>query len=154
VSQQHELVALTILCTAFFSTLFLAFTLDIGFLSFIDESSSLWVVSMVTAMLTSGCTLATWGSISTEFGARLAFPANEAAIGGLMESAASLAAYGFVVMGGWWLKEGGASTFMLIMSVFVWLSMMLFFGVCCREHHLFSSRESTTTAATTATTTR
>jgi MFS family permease len=139
ITQQHENVALTILCTAFFATLVLALVLDDNILQYIDESSGIWSTLLVVSVLISGCTLAAWDSIAMEFGARMGYPANEAAVGGLLECAAELAAFVFVLMGGWWLERDSSAIFLLIMCAFVWLSMMLFMRVSSLESHLFAT---------------
>jgi MFS transporter, FLVCR family, feline leukemia virus subgroup C receptor-related protein len=134
-TQQHKLVAMAVLCASFLSTLFLAFTLDDAETRILDESSWRWVVSLVLGVLGSGCSLAAWNSVGLEYGANLAYPANEAAVAGILEAAAELAAFGLVELGGWWLDGGGKSTYMLILAFLVWLSMMVFVCTPNELHH-------------------
>jgi MFS family permease len=143
ITNQHKLVALVILCGGLLSTLMLAFTLDDSNTQWISESSWRWMVSLILATMGSGCTLAAWNSVGLEYAAVATYPAHEAAVAGLLECAAELAAFVLVSLGGWWLgAEGsGASTFVLVLALIVWLSMIVF--VCTPDdtsHRSFATK--------------
>ena len=57
-------------------------------------------VGIIAGIALTGMSLAAWNSVGMEYGAALAYPANEAAVAGILECAAEMFGYVWVSMGG------------------------------------------------------
>ncbi|GAX26025.1 MFS transporter, FLVCR family, feline leukemia virus subgroup C receptor-related protein [Fistulifera solaris] len=94
-SQQHRRVCLTLLSVASFSLVALLFTQTL-------LKTETWEKDAVVFILISlvGSSLASWNSVGLELGTGICHPANEAAVGGVLEAAAELFGFLWVLLGG------------------------------------------------------
>lgn len=96
-SQQHRLVCLSLLALAVIGLSMT--TWSIGEEEAGDQSWST-NVGLLVGIVLSGVALAAWNTVGLEYGTALTYPADEAAIAGLLECAAELLGFAWVSVGG------------------------------------------------------
>jgi MFS family permease len=96
VTQQHRAVSLALLSGAFFSLVVFAITARVA------PSGSSWVSTLgfFLGVTGSGATLAAWNTVGLELGTSISYPADEAAVAGILECAAELLGFVWVTVGG------------------------------------------------------
>jgi MFS family permease len=96
ITQQHRAVSLALLCGAFCSLVIFAVTARV------EPSGSTWTSSLgfFLGVVGSGASLAAWNTVGMEFGTSISYPADEAAVAGVLECAAELLAFVWVTIGG------------------------------------------------------
>lgn len=83
-------------------------------------------IGIVVAVAFSGMALAAWNSVGMEFGAALTYPANEAAVAGVLECAAELLGFFWVCIGGNLVLENEHAAFTGVLFCAAVASVLLF----------------------------
>jgi len=125
-TQRHRLVCL---CILFCSVL----TLVIYTVSEHAFIHQMWTQMLVNAFIIvgvtgSGWTLAAWNTLGLEFGTALSYPADEAAVAGVLECAAELLGFLFVTLGGHLMASDQAVAFVGLLAVAAMISFLLLFS--------------------------
>lgn len=125
-SQKHRLVCLSIL---FCSVLALAIY------TFAEYAiiNQMWAQTLtnsfiIVGVMGSGWTLAAWNTLGLEFGTALTYPADEAAVAGVLECAAELLGFVFVTLGGYLMASDQAVAFVGLLAVMAMISFLLLFA--------------------------
>lgn len=132
-TQMHRLLAMVVLVLAAISLLILTGSLKAEQNRMLqtnteEKSGSYfsWVadVGVVIGVIGTGFTLASWNSVGIELGTGLAYPADEAAVTGVLEASAELFGFAWVTIGGA-LIETDASAFTAVLSSVICIGIFL-----------------------------
>jgi len=83
---------------------------------------------IIVGVTGSGWTLAAWNTLGLEFGTALSYPADEAAVAGVLECAAELLGFLFVTLGGHLMASDQAVAFVGLLAVAAMISFLLLFS--------------------------
>jgi MFS family permease len=120
ITQQHRAVSLALLSGAFFSLVVLAITARV------TPSGDSWTSTLgyLLGVIGSGASLAAWNTVGLELGTSISYPADEAAVAGILECAAELLGFVWVTVGGSLVVVAHAE-FIFVLAAAVSLSFLL-----------------------------
>jgi MFS family permease len=111
-TQHYRAASLLLLGVAALSLLVFGVTASVAPLG----SSRLAVAGFVLGVVGSGFSLAAWNTVGLEFGTSLSYPANEAAVAGILECAAELAGFLWVTIGGFLIETAHAEFLFVLVA--------------------------------------
>jgi MFS family permease len=120
ITQKHRAVSLALLCVAFSSLVLFAITARVA------PSGDSWmsILGYLLGVTGSGASLAAWNSVGLELGTSISYPADEAAVAGIMECAAELLGFVWVIVGSSLVVVAHAE-FIFVLAAAVSLSFLL-----------------------------
>jgi MFS family permease len=120
ITQQHRAVSLALLCIAFVSLVVFAITARFS------PSGDSWTSTLgfLLGVTGSGASLAAWNTVGLELGTSISYPADEAAVAGILECAAELLGFVWVTVGGSLVVVAHAE-FLFVLAAAVSLSFLL-----------------------------
>jgi hypothetical protein len=120
ITQQHRAVSLALLSGAFISLVVFAITARVA------PSGGSWTSTLgfLLGVTGSGASLAAWNTVGLELGTSISYPADEAAVAGILECVAELLAFVWVTVGGSLVVVAHAE-FIFVLAAAVSLSFLL-----------------------------
>jgi MFS family permease len=120
ITQQHRAVSLALLCIAFSSLVVFAIMARVA------PSGDSWTSTLgfLLGVTGSGASLAAWNTVGLELGTSIAYPADEAAVAGILECAAELLGFVWITVGGSLVVVAHAE-FIFVLAAAVSISFLL-----------------------------